>query len=266
MGFYGAECTELSAVTYLFVSQLALVTIYACLTFHTSAKHAVAIYGGNLCRMISSAGGRAIMFSALLSISMVLNSLLTSLYALKILRDSGFMQFILVVGYGLCALSFIGATLSVSVVWFQMADKARVHGGAPQKSFMYPGFTVSAISFAGMVLMVLVYGYLRSSSGVGISAVAFMGMLSLTYHVAGRRVAAVLHIPRGENPSLAAQQTQVIANKVRETAFFMSRALAALAVMFLCFSFSIPSQRPLYNGQNQIRRLFAGQVLLTAVR
>lgn len=264
-GFYGAQCTELSAVTYVFVALLALVAIYACYVFYTSAMHAFAFYGGKPSNMISSAGGRAIMFSALLPMAVVLNSLVMSLYALQIIRDSVFMKVVASIGNAIATLGFLGSTLSVSVVWFQMVEKAS--GEAPQKLLMYPGFTVIAIAFAGLVLVVLVSSYQRSSSVIGIFALIFNIILSFTFSVAGRRVAAVLNLPeRNENLSSAAQQTQYIAIKIHETASFMSSALAALGAMFLWFALSIPSQRPLYPGQNDVPRLFAGQVALIAVR
>jgi hypothetical protein len=256
--------------TYLFAAMAALVAIYACYVLHIIAKHAVTFYGGNPCRMISSAGGRAIMFSFLLSTAVGHNALVTGSYALRLLRDSYFVNLFTLIGRGCYVLSFIGATLGVSAVWFQMSEKIRAGAGEPKQFWKSPGFSVSAIAFTGMVVMVLVSVYEQSSSVVGLFAFIFIGLISYTYRVAGRRVAAELSLSsKGGNPgslSYAAQQTQIIAIKVRETASFMSRAFAALGFVFLWLALSAPSQRPLYPGQNNLPRLCSGQAALIAVR
>jgi hypothetical protein len=134
---------------------------------------------------------------------------------------------------------------------------------------MLPGFSVIAIAFLGMIVMVLVSIHEKSSSVIGVVGLIFIGFISYTYRVAGRRVTTVLFSARsGGDPgslSYAAQQTQIIAIKVRETASFMSRAFAALGVVFLWFALSAPSQSPLYPGQNNLPRLCSGQAALIAV-
>jgi hypothetical protein len=219
--------------------------------------------------MISSAGGRAIMFSFLLSTAIGFNALVTGSYALRILRDHRFMQHSTSIGKGCCVLSFIGATLGVSAVWFQMSEKIRAGAGEPKPFWMLPGFSVIAIAFLGMIVMVLVSIHEKSSSVIGVVGLIFIGFISYTYRVAGRRVTTVLFSARsGGDPgslSYAAQQTQIIAIKVRETASFMSRAFAALGVVFLWFALSAPSQSPLYPGQNNLPRLCSGQAALIAV-
>jgi hypothetical protein len=134
---------------------------------------------------------------------------------------------------------------------------------------MLPDFPVITIAFIGMFVMILVAIYEKSISVTGLVGFIFIGLISYTYRVAGRRVTAVLFFARsGGDPgslSYAAQQTQIIAIKVRETASFMSRAFAALGVVFLWFALSAPSQSPLYPGQNNLPRLCSGQAALIAV-
>jgi hypothetical protein len=253
---------------------MALVAIHASYVLHIIAKHAVAFHGGNPCRMIFSAGGRAIMFSVLLSMAIGFTALVTGLYALKIIRDTYFVRFSALICKGCYGFSFFGATLSVSAVWFQMAEKIRAGAGESTKFWMLPGVSVGAIAFLCMAVIILVSGYEQSSSVAGMfAAIICIGFVSYTYRVAGRRVVAVLSlgspdVRSGNRGALsnAAQQTQIIAIKVRETASFMSRAFAVLGVVFLWLALSIPSQKPIYPGQNDLPRLYSGQVAVTAVR
>jgi hypothetical protein len=273
-GFYGAQCTELSVITYLFAAMIALVAIHASYVLHISAQHAIAFYGGNPCRMISSSGGRAIMFSVLLSMAVGFTALVTGLYALQIIRDTYFVRLSALICKGCYGFCFIGATLSVSAVWFQMAEKIRAGTGKSTKFWMMPGVSVGVIAFLCMAVIVLVSGYEQSSSVAGmVAAIICIGFISYTYRVAGRRVVAVLSLGNSDGRSgnrgalsNAAQQTQIIAIKVRETASFMSRAFAVLGVVFLWLALSIPSQKPIYPGQNDLPRLYSGQVAVAAVR
>jgi hypothetical protein len=106
-----------------------------------------------------------------------------------------------------------------------------------------------------------------------IAAIICIGFISYTFRVAGRQVVAVLSLENSDGRegnrgalSNAAQQTQIIAIKVRETASFMSRAFAILGVVVLWLALSIPSQKPIYPGQNDLPRLYSGQAAVTAVR
>jgi hypothetical protein len=202
------------------------------------------------------------------------NALLTGLYALQIIRDVYFLRLSALICKGCCSFSFIGATLSVSAVWFQMAQKIRAGAGESRKLWMLPGFYVGTIAFFCMAVIILVSGYEQSSSVAGlIAAIICIGFISYTFRVAGRQVVAVLSFEYSDGRegnrgalSNAAQQTQIIAIKVRETASFMSRAFAILGVVLLWLALSIPSQKPVYPGQNDLPRLYSGQAAVTAVR
>ena len=265
-GLYGEQCTEQSTMTYVYVTLAFVVSIYALFVLCTSTAHAVAFYGGNPCRMFSTAGGRAILFSGMLPLAIFVSSFGSSLYVLQIGVNTVGMKLIALLANSLCALSIIGASLSVSVVWFQMAEKARVGGGSSQQLLTHPGFTVSAFAAAGLLLTLL----MLASLGSLLFVVFFTGMLSFTYRIAGRRVTAVLGLVsmegRGSDLSLAAQESRIIAGKVRETASFMSWGLAILSIVLLWCALSLPTQRPIYPRQNHLPRLYAGQIAVMAVR
>ena len=91
--------------------------------------------------MFPTAGGRAILFSRMLPMAIFVSSFGSSLYVLQIVVNTVGIKAIALFANSLCALSIIGASLSVSAVWFQMAKKP-VGGGSSQKLLTHPGFTV----------------------------------------------------------------------------------------------------------------------------
>jgi hypothetical protein len=71
---------------------------------------------------------------------------------------------------------------------------------------------------------------------------------------------------RDSDLSLAAQESKIIASKVRETASFMSWGLAILSIVILWCALTLPTPRPIYPGQNHLPRLYSGQLAVMAVR
>jgi hypothetical protein len=266
------QCSELSATTYFLVVITSLVSVYACYGFCASARHAIKFYDGNPRIMLRSSGGRTLVFSNLLHICTFTYSLGLSLHALRVDRDVIFIRFIIQPSNGLIVASFSGATLSVSTIWLQSVEKARVlaPGGKLKMLYLHPGLAVSSISCIGIAAVALAWIYLRSNSMFPIVGALMQMILSVSFRVAGQRVKSLLkltllancnsRIDGVEIPSSAVQKTQAIAEKIQRTASFMSWSLAVLCILFLFSAFTLPAQKPLYSAQNKLPRILSGQI------
>jgi hypothetical protein len=246
--------------------------VYACYGFCASARHAIKFYDGNPRIMLRSAGGRTLVFNNILPICIFTYALGLSLHALRVDRDVTFIRFIIQPNNGLIVACFAGATLSVSAVWLQSVEKARVSatGGELKMLYLHPGLAVSSISCIGIAAVALAWIYFRSNSMFPIVGALFQMMLSVSFRVAGQRVKSLLkltllanynsRIDGVEIPSSAVQKTQAIADKIEQTVSFMSWSLAVLCILFLFVALTLPAQKPLYSAQNKLPRILSGQI------
>ena len=273
-GFHGPECSELSFTTYMLVACALAPLILAVFVFGKSAQHIVHFYANAPRGLYLTAGGRAILCTTTCSIAACFETVGLILHALRIDRAIFFVKYVMVPTHGLIIAAFVGATLSVSAVWLQMIEKARIDKLKKTQVYLYPGLAVSSFATFGLIAVVSAWVYLRSNSMFPILGALFQMVLSLSFRVAGQRVNALLDIVLDTRDEVGVStlsltvvdKTRAISEKIKRTTSFMTWSSGVLCVLFVVSALTFPAQVPLYPSQNNLPRCMSGQVAAALVR
>ena len=271
-GFRGAQCSDQSATTILFLTAIVSVATYAGHGLMISVRHAIKFYSGDIRRMSRSTGGRTLAFSFIIPTCTIVGSLGFGLHALRIDRKAIFVRYFVQPTFGLTIAGYASVTLSVSAFWLQAVEKARLMSSGENLSIMYsyPGAVVSAFSCVGILAVVLSWIYVRSNSMFPVVGALLQMIISSIYRVARQRIKFLLDAMQltinmriangGDIPKIALYKIQAVAEKVQDFASFMSWNFAVLCFSFLLMACTLPAQKPLYIAQNELPPYLSGQI------
>jgi drug/metabolite transporter superfamily protein YnfA len=195
-----------------------------------------------------------------------------ALHALRVDRKAIFVRYFLQPTLGLIIAGYAGVTLSVSIFWLQVVEKAQRMASGKKQTFAcsYPGALVSALSCVGILLVVLSWIYVRSNSMFPVLGALLQFMVSSFYRIARQRIKLVCDVilltiseriaNGGKIPDIAHHKVKEIAERVQDFASTMSWNFALLCTFFLLMAFTLPAQKPLYAAQNELPPCLSGQI------
>ena len=269
-GFGGTQCIENSAATYMCVTICFFLANYACSGLRISFRHALKYYGGDIRRMSRSTGGRILIFSFIMPACLFVCSLGFGLHALRVDRKLIFIRYFLQPTFGLIIAGYAGVTLSVSIFWLQVVEKAQRMSSGNKQTFAcsYLGALVSVLSCVGilLVLVVLSWIYVRSNSMFPVLGALLQLMVSSFYRIARQRIKLVCdvmlltiseRIANGGNiPDIALHKVKEIAERVQDFASTMSWNFALLCTFFFIDGFHASSSETALRSSERATTMF----------
>jgi drug/metabolite transporter superfamily protein YnfA len=220
--------------------------------------------------MSRSTGGRILIFSFIMPACLFVCSLGFGLHALRVDRKLIFIRYFLQPTFGLIIAGYAGVTLSVSIFWLQVVEKAQRMSSGNKQTFAcsYLGALVSVLSCVGilLVLVVLSWIYVRSNSMFPVLGALLQLMVSSFYRIARQRIKLVCdvmlltiseRIANGGNiPDIALHKVKEIAERVQDFASTMSWNFALLCTFFFIDGFHASSSETALRSSERTTTIF----------
>ena len=268
-GYWGPTCEKLSRVSYAFATMMFVVAIVALFTTSMNVQHMTKICNSRdkpRILLLISPGGRTLLFNTLLSSAVFTLGAGLGAQAVHLDKTGTYVRVLLHPNQTAIACSFAATTLSVSMLWLDMAQKAEERANNTVRRQRYwPNYMVVLlvmVVFSGIIISTLIiYGSNNIATVIGTFYSALVGA---SFYFAGKRIGAALQIDSADidvQGGAAATRTKEVATIVRHMAEFMWKSSLLLSLLFLGLSLTIPSQRPIHRYQNKLPRCLSGQLL-----
>ena len=282
-GYWGPTCEKLSRVSYAFATMLFVVAIAALFTTFMNVQHMAKTYNSRdkpYILLLRSPGGRTLLFNTLLSLAIFMIGAGLGAQAVHLDKTGTYVRVLLLPNQTAIALSFAATTLSVSMLWLDMAQKAERAKNTVRRETFKPNYKLVLlvmVALSGITITALTYATygLKNTPPrevciniASFIAPFFTSVVGASYYFAGRRIGAALAIDSAHidvQGGAAAARTKEVATIVRHMAEFMWKSSSLLSLLFLGLSLTVPSQRPFYRYQNKLPRYLSGQLLLCTV-
>mmetsp|Transcript_51544 Transcript_51544/g.117315 ORF Transcript_51544/g.117315 Transcript_51544/m.117315 type:complete len:410 (-) Transcript_51544:524-1753(-) len=249
-GFYGDECTKISAASRLLLAFSFLNSLGLCYCVWRNLELFWRLHEGG--RLRFNAILQTLIFNAILPLPCLAVCLGWIVIILGIDENMDF-HYVRDPLMSTIFLFFILSTLSVSIVWIEAVEKTA--GASSHSSWQFRAAHYGS-GILGTILIILAF-YFNSVATVMLLGFIYSIFIGVSFHYAGGRVFKQL---RGMQRSLAMEQSRFMIKRIGVTAGAMRKWTFCLSISFLGLGLTIPASRPFYVQQNELPRWFAGQL------